>query len=283
MSYGVSSSPSSRPKSRPALLPTFPLTTPQGTDGAPKHHEASELTQKKFSQAFHYFIFPRRHSTVNRLEGVAEAVVGDNAVFKNKASRNTLKRTAARRLVPRPSTAPIASESTAPHIPTPRPPKTLTTPFPSQDVSDVPPRSPTNTSQLSIVLLGGEREEREEDGPPSTLWDAEQLHRARLDKLKRHFGEEIPAELVLSSTRPPHEAPLSLAHSRPGGYHRKHGSLGHSSLIQVPHTEGILRRSKSLKEQSDIRRTMSVTGFTSKVPRTEYIASGVHTAETTVR
>ncbi|KAH0838438.1 hypothetical protein J3R83DRAFT_6749 [Lanmaoa asiatica] len=264
----------------PVLPPLLRLTTPEENNGSSNRPGGSELTIKSFRRVFHHIVFPRRLGTVGRLERVAEATAEDeNAVCSSRPS-NSLKRRTPGRPASRPSTTSIVSQSTCSHISTQHSSTTLITPFPSPNVSDMPPRSPTNKSPFSAILLAGEDEEREEDDSALALWRTEQLHRARLAKLTRHLGEEIPAEMVLSP------AFLSRGTSRysvHGGYHHKRRSLDLSAFVQescvTEFAKGVLQRSKSLSGQGDMHPTLSVTG--PETPSTEYIANGVRSPETT--
>lgn len=270
MSYGTASSSSSRSIPRPALPPFLHLNTPRENNGSSNRPGGYKLTIKSFSRAFHHIAF----GTVSRLERVTEAIVEDeNAVYNTRAS-NSIKRRSSSRPAPRPSTSSIISRTTASHVSTPRSPRTLITSFPPLNVSDIPPRSPTNKSPFSAVLLAGKDQEREENDPALAHWHTEQLHRARLAKLTRHLGEEIPAELVLS--------PTFLSPSRRGNHHKR-ASLDPSSFIRESPTEGVLRRSQTLKEKGVAHCSLSVTGITPRVPSTECAAGSVRSAETTVR
>jgi hypothetical protein len=264
MSYETARSSSSRSLRRPALPPFLHLITPQENNDSSNSPGGSKFTIKSFSRVFHHIVF----GAVSRLERVTEATIEDENTAYNARASNSIKPRPASHPASRPSTSSIVSQSTASHISTPRSPKTLITSFPPLNASDIPPRSPTNKSPFSAVLLAGEGEEREEEDLALALWHAEQLHRARREKLTRHLGEEIPAELVLS--------PAFLSHSR-HGYHHKRASLDPSSS-----TEGVLRRSISLKERGLAHRIFSMTGVTPKMPSTEY-AGGVRGAKTTVR
>lgn len=284
MSYETASSSSSHSIPRPALPPSLHLTTPQQKDSPSNRPGGSQLTIKSVSRAFHHIVFPRRFDTVGRLERVVEATIEDENVVCNTRPSNSMKRKTHGYSVSRPPTLSIVSRSTTSYISTPHSPTTSITSFPL-DISDIPSRSPTNKSPFSAILLAGEDEEREEDDP---VWLTEQLHRARLAKLTRHLGEEIPAEMVPSPTFLSHGTFRSSVHSRRGGYHHhKRRSLDLSSCMQKPSvtgsTEGIPRRSNSLKGQGETHHTVSVTGTTSKMPGTEYIADGVRSVETTVR
>lgn len=282
MSHETASASSSRSTSRPALPPSLRLTTPRENDhNCSDRSRRSKLTKQSFSRVFHHIVFPGRLDTVSRLERVAEVTVeGENVVCSTRVSPS-IKRKTVGRSVSQHSTPSTVSQSTASHISTPRSPRTLITSFPPLNVSDIPPRSPTNKSPFSAVLLA---QEDEEDDPTLALSHTEQLHRARLAKLTRHLGEEIPAELVLSPAFLSHGSPRSesFVHSRHGGYHHKRRSLDPSSFMQelsvTGSTEGVFRRTKLLKEQDD---THSVTGIIPEMPRTE--VSGVRSAKTTVR
>jgi hypothetical protein len=287
MSYETASSSSSHSIPRPALPPFLHLTTPQEKDNPSNCPGGSQLTIKSFGRAFHHIVFPRRLGTVGRLERVAEVTVEDEDVVCRARPSNSMTRKAPGYPVPRPSTLSIISQSTASYISAPRSPTTSITSFPLLDVSDIPSRSPTNKSPFSAILLAGEDEEREDDDPALALWLTEQLHLARLAKLTRHLGEEIPAEMVPSPTFLTHGTFRSSVHSRRGGYHHRRRSLDLSSFMQrssvTGSTEGISRRSNSLKGQSQTHHTVSVTGTTPNMPSTEYIADGVRSVETTVR
>lgn len=284
MSYETASSLSSRSISCPALPPLHHLDTLQENNDHSNCPGSSKLTIRSFGRAFHHIVFPGRSGAVVRLDRVAEATVEDENAVCNTRPSNPMKRKTPVYPTFRLSTSSTASHSTASYVyvSTPRSPTTLITSFPPLDVSDIPSRSPTNKSQLSAVLLAGEDEEHEEDDPAFTLWHTERLHRARLAKLTRHLGEEVPAEMVLSPVFLSHRTPHFSVH---GGYHRKRRSLDPLSFVQesfVTRSEGVLRRSKSLEGRGDTRRTLSVTGTTPTMPSKKCIAGGVCIAETTV-
>ena len=286
MSYETASSSSSRSVPCPTLPPFLYLDT-QENNNASDRPGGPQLAIKSFSRAFHHVVFPRRFGSVGRLERVTEATVEDENVVCNTRPSNSVKRKTPGCPVPRPSRLSIVSQSTASYISTPRSPTTFITSFPPLDVSDIPSRSPANGSPFSAMLLAREGEEREEDEPALALWHTEQLHRARLAKLTRHLGEEIPPEMVLSPTFLSHGTFRSSAHSRHGGHRDKRRSLDLSSFMQessvTGSTERILRRSKSLKGRGEIHHELSATGTTSKMPSTEHIADRVRSPETTVR
>lgn len=287
MSYETASSSSSRSIPAPVLPPFLHLTSPQGNHDSSNCPGGSKLSMKSFGRAFHHIVFPKRFDKIDRLERVAEAMVEDeNAVCSTRPS-NSMKR----RMLDRPasfrlSTTSIVSQQS--HISTPQcSPTTLIMSFPSLNVSDIPSRSPANKSPFSAVLLVEEDGEDEDEDPALALWQTEQLHRARLAKLTRHLGEEIPAEMVLSPAVISHGSLRASVHSRRGGYHHKRRSLDPSAFKQESFVTGsaerVLRKSKSLKVQGDTPPPLSVTGTTPKTPNTAYIAGGVRKAETTVR
>ncbi|KAF8120589.1 hypothetical protein EV363DRAFT_1369272 [Boletus edulis] len=287
MSSDSTASPScSRSLSRPPLPPFLCLTTPQGKVCSSNRLGGYKFNIKSLGRTFHHIVFPRESGTGNRL--VAGATVEDeDAVCITRTAKLTKRRTTGRH-ASRPSTTSIVSQLSASHISTSRSPRPFITSFPPLNVSDIPPRSPTNKSPFSAILLSGGDEEREEDNPALALRHTEQVHRARLAKLTRHLGEEIPAELVLSPVFLSRGTSCSSIYSHRGGHHYKHRSLDPSSSLQkscvAGSTKGSLRRSKSLMERGDSHcpLMLSATGFTPKMPSTEYIASGVRNTETTI-
>ncbi|KAG6376930.1 hypothetical protein JVT61DRAFT_962 [Boletus reticuloceps] len=288
MSSDSTASPScSRSLSRPALPLFLRLTTPQENVGSSNRLGGYKFNIKSLGRTFHHIVFPRESGMGNHL--VAGAMVEDeDAVCITRTAKLTKRRTTGRH-ASRPSTTSIVSQLTASHISASHSPRTLITSFPPLNVSDVPPRSPTNKSPFSAILLSGGDEEREEDNPALALWHTEQVHRARLAKLTRHLGEEVPAELVLSPVFLSRGTSCSSIHLRRGGHHHKHRSPDPLSSMQkscvAGSTEGSLRRSKSLMEQGDSHCTLmlSAIGFTPQMSSTEYIASGVRNTESTVR
>jgi len=285
MSYETASSLSSRSISCPALPPLLHLDTLQENNVHSNRPGSSKLTIKSFSRAFHHIVFPSLSGSVGRLDKVAEATVEDENAVCNIRPSNPMKRKTPVYPASRSSTSSTVPRSTAPYVSTPRSPTTLITSFSPLNVFDIPSRSPTKKSQSYAVLLAGEDEEHEEDNPALTLWHTERLHRARLAKLTRHLGEEIPTEMVLGPVFLSHRTSHFSVH---GGYHRKRRSLDPLSFMQesfvTTSAEGVLRRSKSLGGPGDTRRTMSVSGTTTpKMPSKKCIAGGVCSAETTVR
>ena len=287
MSYETASSLSPRTIPPPALPSSLHLTSLQENNDSSNHPGGSKFTMKKFRRAFHYIVFSRRFGTVGRLEKVAEATVeGKNVVCSSRSSSSLKCRMASRPASPHSATSIIPQSPTPSHISNPQhSPTTLITPFPSLNIFDIPVRSRTNNSPFSDVLLTSEDKEREDDDPALALWHTEQLHRARLAKLTRHLGEEIPAEMVLS---PPFLSCGSShypVHSRRGGYHHKRRSLDPLAFIQetsvTVSSAGVLRKSKSLKGQG--HPILSVIGTTPKPLSTECITSAVRSAEATVR
>ncbi|KAG6381302.1 hypothetical protein JVT61DRAFT_5709 [Boletus reticuloceps] len=283
MSYNSTASPS-----RPVLPPFLHLTVPQENIDSSNRLGGPKLTIKGFGRAFHRTVFPRPSNAVNRLERVAEATLADeNAVCITRTANSTKHRTTGRH-ASQPSTTSTISQSTASRISTPRSSRALITSFPPLNISDIPHRSPTNKSPFSAILLSGgdEGHEEEEENPELSLWHTEQLHRARLAKLTRHLGEEIPAELVLSPAFLSHGTPLSAIYPRRGGHYHKRRSLDPSSFAQesclTGSTEGTLRRSKSLRQQGDTHHTLtlSVTDFAPGMLSAEDIVGGVRNART---
>ncbi|KAG1867888.1 hypothetical protein DFJ58DRAFT_768235 [Suillus subalutaceus] len=73
---------------------------------------------------------------------------------------------------------------------------------PSMCVTDMALKKPTNKTSFSPVISVGDETDEESDDPTAHYRKIRQLQMARLAKLTRHLGEEIPPELILSSTLP---------------------------------------------------------------------------------
>jgi hypothetical protein len=67
-------------------------------------------------------------------------------------------------------------------------------------VTDIAPKRPTNKTYFAPAISVGDEMDEESDDPAVHYRNIRQLQMARLAKLTRHLGEEIPPELVLSST-----------------------------------------------------------------------------------
>lgn len=73
---------------------------------------------------------------------------------------------------------------------------------PSMCVTDIALRRPTNKTSFSPAISVEDETDEESDDPTAHYRKIKQLQMARLAKLTRHLGEEIPPELILSSTLP---------------------------------------------------------------------------------
>lgn len=73
---------------------------------------------------------------------------------------------------------------------------------PSMYVTDIAPKSHRDTTYSSPAISVGDEMDEESDDAAAHYRKIRQLQMARLAKLTRHLGEEIPPELVLSSTLP---------------------------------------------------------------------------------
>lgn len=71
---------------------------------------------------------------------------------------------------------------------------------PSMCVTDTTPKKPTNKRYFAPASSVGDEMDEETDDSAAHYRKIRQLQMARLAKLTRHLGEEIPPELVLSST-----------------------------------------------------------------------------------
>lgn len=71
---------------------------------------------------------------------------------------------------------------------------------PSMCVTDITPKWPTNKSYFAPMISVGDEMDEETDDPAAHYRKIRQLQMARLAKLTRHLGEEIPPELVLHPT-----------------------------------------------------------------------------------
>ncbi|KAG1773161.1 hypothetical protein EDD22DRAFT_859216 [Suillus occidentalis] len=71
---------------------------------------------------------------------------------------------------------------------------------PSMCVTDTTPKRPTNKPYFAPAISVGDEMDEETNDPAAHYQKIRQLQMARLAKLTRHLGEEIPPELVLSST-----------------------------------------------------------------------------------
>ncbi|KAG1801448.1 uncharacterized protein HD556DRAFT_1438475 [Suillus plorans] len=76
----------------------------------------------------------------------------------------------------------------------PRPPSTC--------VTDIASKRPTNKTSCSLPISVEDETDEESDDTVARYQKIRQLQMARLAKLTRHLGEDIPPELVLSSTLP---------------------------------------------------------------------------------
>jgi len=83
----------------------------------------------------------------------------------------------------------------------PRPPSMCTT--------DIALKRPTSKASFSPAISVGDETDEESDDPTAHCQKIRQLQIARLAKLTRHLGEEIPPELVFSSI-----LPIDIAKSR---------------------------------------------------------------------
>ncbi|KAG9314507.1 hypothetical protein JVU11DRAFT_5304 [Chiua virens] len=279
MSCETTTSPSCRIPRR-ALPPSLHLVSHPENDGSLRHPRDSQETTETFNQLFHRFFHARRSSTVERLQQVGEEVVEGEKVVRSVRPKNSLRRQKIDQSAPlrRPLHPIISQTTTTSRMSTPQcPPTTLITSFPSLSVSDIPSKSPTNKSPFSAVLLAGEDEECEEEDPDA-IWRTEELHRARLAKLTRHLGEEIPAEMVLSPVLLSRGTSRSSVYARCGGYHHRRKSLDPSALVQDSSiSAGVVRRSKSLKVRGNIYPILPATSMTPGITST---ASGKITTNT---
>jgi hypothetical protein len=258
------SSSSTRSNLSVVLPPFLHLNIPQQDIDSPQRPEASRptVTSGSFSRTFHDLIFSRR---LGYLEKVAEVTVDDGASPTRSPQRKRLVRASAHRL---------SSSSVTSHIPVPpRSTRGLINSCPPLNVADIPSRSPTNKSPFSAVLLSAEGDEDWEDDPALALWHTEQLHRARLAKLTRHLGEEIPGDMVLAAF-PSRGESCSRARPRRGGrYDYKRRSLDPSAFLQdLPAPDsaegaGNLRRVRSLWAKDNPHSDLSIIRISAADPQ----------------
>lgn len=117
---------------------------------------------------------------------------------------------------------------------------------PSMCVRDTAPMRPTNKTYFAPAITAGDEMDEETDDLAVHHRNLRQLQIARLAKLTRHLGEEIPPELVLSSTLPPDIAESrSLAGSLSINLKDQDSTAGSQSTPAVPSSYK-LRKSKSL-------------------------------------
>lgn len=138
-------------------------------------------------------------------------------------------------------------------------PFTSTLPLPPLCGTDRAPKRPTNKTSSSPAISVEDETDEESDDPAAHDQKIEQLQLARLAKLTRHLGEEIPPELVLSSTLSTDRAESrSLTGSlsiKPSKDHQKRRSLNFLADSQpAPALPSSCMRGMSLRSTEDFLR-----------------------------
>lgn len=180
-----------RPAAAAKLLPPSQLNTIPTKAGSQTIRDGPWPTAAKLSRVFS---LPRLGMNTNKSRETITVVPTqcDGIVISNRRKR----------LVRRPSRR-LSSISSSPHTSSSQ----HATPFtsilprpPSMRITDLAPKRPTNETSFSPTISVGDETDEESDDPAAHYRKIKQLQMARLAKLTRHLGEEIPPELVLSST-----------------------------------------------------------------------------------
>ncbi|KAG0709031.1 hypothetical protein DFH29DRAFT_354303 [Suillus ampliporus] len=169
-------------------------------------------------------------------------------------------RTHRKRLVRHPSSRRLSSMTTPAQISSSQ----HSTPFtstlvmprpPSRSTTDIAPKSPTDKSSFSHAMSVGDETDEDSDDPTTHHRKVMQLQMARLAKLTRHLGEEIPPELILSSALPTDTAEFrSLAENLPVNLSR-----GHQRRWSLDPTAD-LQSTPALSRSSTLRKSRSLRG-----------------------
>ncbi|KAG2117769.1 uncharacterized protein F5147DRAFT_668593 [Suillus discolor] len=146
------------------------------------------------------FSFPQLGTNTNKSRNIIPVIpTQSDSIFVSSRSK---------RLVRHPSRNPsrhLSSMSTFAQTPSSQhaTPFTSTLPrTPSMCVTDIASKRPTNKTSCSLPISVEDETDEESDDTVARYRKIRQLQMARLAKLTRHLGEDIPPELVLSSTLP---------------------------------------------------------------------------------
>ncbi|KAG1757404.1 hypothetical protein EDB19DRAFT_34817 [Suillus lakei] len=137
------------------------------------------------------FSLPRLGTNTNKSRETIPVVLNQCDGIVVSSRRKRLVRHPSRRLS---SMSTAAQTSSSQHV---HPPSLGTFPRPpSLCVIGIAPKSPINRTSFSPVISVGDETDEESDDPTAHNQKTRQLQMARLAKLTRHLGEEIPPELV---------------------------------------------------------------------------------------
>jgi hypothetical protein len=185
-----------------------PATAPSSTSPSLMLPPSLHLQPKAESKTIHYDpspisttlsrVFSRllnRDTNAKKSKDIIPAVPNQSDDRAVSTSRKRLLRHPSRRLRPVPTPSRTSSSQHA------TPSTTIfLMPQPSSSMEDMIPKSPTINSPFSPVISVGDDTEEGSDRPSADHRKRVQLQMARLAKLKRHLGEEVPPEMVLSPT-----------------------------------------------------------------------------------
>lgn len=145
------------------------------------------------------FSFPQLGTNTNKSTNIIPVIPtqSDSIIVSSRSKRLVRKpsRNPSRHLSSMSTFAQTSSSQHAtPFTTLPRPP--------SMCVTDVSSKRPTNKTSCSLPISDEDETDEESDDTVARYRKIRQLQMARLAKLTRHLGEDIPPELVLSSTIP---------------------------------------------------------------------------------
>ncbi|KAG2129927.1 hypothetical protein DEU56DRAFT_488581 [Suillus clintonianus] len=130
---------------------------------------------------------------------------------------------------------------------------------PSLCMTDKAPKSLTNKTSFSPLISVGDETDEDSDDPTAHHKTERRLQMARLAKLTRHLGEEIPPELVLSSTLPIDIAEFrSLAGSLSVNLSKGHQRRWSLDPTADPQSAPVLPSSTKLRKSRSLRGTEGI-------------------------
>ncbi|KAG2146578.1 uncharacterized protein EDB93DRAFT_467859 [Suillus bovinus] len=227
----------------PSQLDTIPQAESQTICDGP-FSTAAKLNQ--------VFSLPRLGTNTNKSRNIIPVIPTACDPIAVGSRRKRLVRHPSRRLS---SMSIFAQTSSSQHATStlPRPP--------SMCMTDIAPKRPANKSSISLAVSFEDETDDESDDTAVHHRKIRQLQMARLAKLTRHLGEEVPPELVLSST-----LPTNIADSRSirgclsinsSNHHQRWWSLdptAHSQSASALPSSCKLRKSRSLRDREGVSR-----------------------------
>ncbi|KAG1755121.1 uncharacterized protein EDB91DRAFT_1242329 [Suillus paluster] len=248
---GTHSRPAAASKSLPPSLilpPSLQFNTIPRKAESQTNHDGPWPTTTKLSRVFS---LPRLGTNANKSREIIPVVSNQHDHIAVGTHRKRLSRHPSRRL----SSMTTPTQTSSSRHSTPFTSTLVMHQPPSLSTTDIAPKNPTDKSSISPVMSVGDETDEDSNDPAAHHKKVMQMQMARLAKLTRHLGEEIPPELVLSPA-----LPIETAESRTlTGSLSVNLSRGHQRRQSLDPTAD-LQSSPALSRSSTLRKSRSLRG-----------------------